>query len=311
MRQIAYWRITLTSSSPRYLPPFHRKRQTLLFTATHTETLNELLDANSEKEHFFYREGEDDASSLTVSTLEQHYVLTPADFRDAYLIGIIMKIQKTAPNASFMVFTKTCKIAQILSMTLDKLGFANVTLHSMKPQRERLSALSRFRSHIAKILIATDVASRGLDIPQVEYVINHSVPSDAKDYVHRVGRTARAGRKGTALTLITPHDVLLIQSIEEHIGSKLSEYKVNDKCISEIVVQVNVTRREQDIRLTEVDFDEKKRLNKRKKLIEQGIDPDEFERAMKKKRRKAFKEQRMERMKKKEDKSKSSEVTQS
>nr|ACO11002.1 Probable ATP-dependent RNA helicase DDX49 [Caligus rogercresseyi] len=276
-----------------------RSRQTLLFTATHSESLKELIVANSEKEHFYYREGEDDASGLTVNTLDQHYVLTPADFRDAYLIGVLMKIQKESPNASFIIFARTCKIAQILSLTLGKLGFSNVALHSMKPQRERLEALSRFRSHLAKILIATDVASRGLDIPHVEYVINHNIPTEATEYVHRVGRTARAGRRGTAISLLTPHDVLLLESIEELIGSKLSEYSVDTKNISEIVVQVNVTRRETDIRLAEADFDEKKRLNKRKKLIEQGIDPDEFERELKKKRKKMLKEQKRKRLEKK------------
>ncbi|XP_040570944.1 probable ATP-dependent RNA helicase DDX49 [Lepeophtheirus salmonis] len=274
------------------------ERQTLLFTATHTEALKDLIEVNSDKQPFFYREGEDDASSLTVNTLEQYYVLTPADFRDAYLVGVIMKCQEESPNASFIIFVKTCKIAELLSMTLTKLGFSNVSLHSMKPQRERLQSLSRFRSHLAKILIATDVASRGLDIQQVEYVINHNIPTDAKDYVHRVGRTARAGRKGSAISLLTPHDVLLIQSIEEMISSKLSEFKVSDKNITEIVVQVNVTRREQDIKLTEADFDEKRRLNKRKKLIEQGIDPDEFEKEQKKRRRRMQKEEQRERKKK-------------
>ncbi|CAB4066981.1 DDX49 [Lepeophtheirus salmonis] len=232
------------------------ERQTLLFTATHTEALKDLIEVNSDKQPFFYREGEDDASSLTVNTLEQYYVLTPADFRDAYLVGVIMK------NA---------RRTELLSMTLTKLGFSNVSLHSMKPQRERLQSLSRFRSHLAKILIATDVASRGLDIQQVEYVINHNIPTDAKDYVHRVGRTARAGRKGSAISLLTPHDVLLIQSIEVMISSKLSEFKVSDKNITEIVVQVNVTRREQDIKLTEADFDEKRRLNKERNSLSKGL----------------------------------------
>ena len=84
-----------------------------------------------------------------------------------------------------IVFTKTCKSAQLLSMTLTKSGFPAEALHSERKQRERMAALSTFRSCQVKILIATDVASRGLDIPQVQLVINHNVPSVTKDYIHR------------------------------------------------------------------------------------------------------------------------------
>ena len=97
-----------------------------------------------------------------------------------------------------IIFVKTCHTCQLLGMTLNRLGYPCVALHSMKPQRDRSSALSQFRSQQVKILIATDVASRGLDIPEVQLVINHNVPSVTKDYVHRVGRTARAGRPGKA-----------------------------------------------------------------------------------------------------------------
>lgn len=83
----------------------------------------------------------------------------------------------------------------------------------MKPQKERMSSLSQFKSNHTKVLIATDVASRGLDIPEVQLVVNHNVPSAARDYVHRVGRTARAGRVGRAVTLVTPTQVGLLQVI--------------------------------------------------------------------------------------------------
>ena len=84
-----------------------------------------------------------------------------------------------------IVFTKTCKSSQLLSMTLTKSGFPAEALHSERKQRERMAALSTFRSCQVKILIATDVASRGLDIPEVQLVINHNVPSVTKDYIHR------------------------------------------------------------------------------------------------------------------------------
>ena len=81
----------------------------------------------------------------------------------------------------------------------------------------------------------------------MDYVINHDVPSVSKNYVHRVGRTARAGRKGLAITLVTPHDVVLIQAVEKLIGTKLTEHEDSkmDDGVAEILTQVNVTRREQ------------------------------------------------------------------
>lgn len=112
-------------------------------------------------------------------------------------------------------------------MTLNDVGFENVALHAMIPQKQRLAALSRFKSNTVKMLIATDVASRGLDIPTVQLVLNHTVPKVPKEYIHRVGRTARAGRPGKAITLVTPYDIKLLQAIEEHIKTKLVELKVD------------------------------------------------------------------------------------
>lgn len=86
------------------------------------------------------------------------------------------------------------RYVQILGMVLKELGFSNCVLHSMTRQQLRLEAMSLFKSHKVRILVATDLASRGLDIPTVDLVINHSVPTRPQDYIHRVGRTARAGR---------------------------------------------------------------------------------------------------------------------
>ena len=116
-------------------------------------------------------------------------------------------------------------------MTLLELGFQSISLHSMMTQKERIASLTRFRSNNIKILVATDVASRGLDIPSVQLVVNHNVPSNPKEYVHRVGRTARAGRGGFSVTLITPHDIKLLHAIEGRIGKQLLEFKINGRCI--------------------------------------------------------------------------------
>ena len=86
----------------------------------------------------------------------------------------------------------------------------------------------KFKSNFCKILIATDVASRGLDIPSVEFVLNFDVPRNPKDYVHRVGRTARAGRGGSSMTIVSQYDVKLFLSIEDFIDSKLEKINIDE-----------------------------------------------------------------------------------
>lgn len=112
---------------------------------------------------------------------------------------------------------------------LNEVGFENVALHGMISQQKRLAALAKFKSNVIKILIATDVASRGLDIPAVQLVLNHTLPQEPKEYIHRVGRTARAGRGGMAISIITPYEIPYLQNIEEHIKTKLNEYKIDGK----------------------------------------------------------------------------------
>lgn len=112
-------------------------------------------------------------------------------------------------------------------MMLNEVGFENVALHGMIPQNQRLAALARFKSNVIKMFIATDVASRGLDIPTVQLVVNHILPKVPKEYIHRVGRTARAGRGGMAISLVTPYDITHLHTIEEQINTKLTEFKIS------------------------------------------------------------------------------------
>ena len=270
-----------------------KKKQTLLFSATMTDSMEELQSKIHMSDNVFkWEHQQTEEEEKTVENLKQSYVLTPIGARDAYLVHIIKSFTEKTPQALIIVFAKTCKSAQLLSMTLNHLGFPNAALHSMRPQKERMAALSAFRSCQVKILIATDVASRGLDIPEVALVINHNVPSVTKDYIHRVGRTARAGKKGQSVTLVTPTDVKLIQAIEEMINVKMDSYdNVKDDEVADIHVQVSVTKREQDIKLGETDFDEKRNINKRKKLLLNGLDPDQVEKEKKKAWRKKMKQQ--------------------
>uniref|UniRef100_A0A9L0SR98 RNA helicase n=1 Tax=Equus caballus TaxID=9796 RepID=A0A9L0SR98_HORSE len=165
------------------------RRQTLLFSATLTDTLRELQGLATNQPFFW----EAQAPVRTVEQLDQRYLLVPEKVKDAYLVHLIQNFQDEHQDWSIIIFTNTCKTCQILCMMLRKFGFPAVALHSTMRQKERFAALAKFKSSIYRILIATDVASRGLDIPTVQVVINHNTPGLPKIYIHRVGRTARAG----------------------------------------------------------------------------------------------------------------------
>ncbi|XP_039084300.1 probable ATP-dependent RNA helicase DDX49 isoform X1 [Hyaena hyaena] len=246
------------------------RRQTLLFSATLTDTLRELQGLATNQPFFW----EAQAPVRTVEQLDQRYLLVPEKVKDAYLVHLIQNFQDEHEDWSIIIFTNTCKTCQILCMMLRKFNFPTVALHSMMKQKERFAALAKFKSSIYRILIATDVASRGLDIPTVQVVINHNTPGLPKIYIHRVGRTARAGRQGQAITLVTQYDIHLVHAIEEQIKKKLEELSVEEAKVLQILTQVNVVRRECEIKLEAANFDEKKEINKRKQLILEGKDPD-------------------------------------
>ncbi|NWR60618.1 DDX49 helicase, partial [Bucorvus abyssinicus] len=245
------------------------RRQTLLFSATLTDTLNELKSLAANRPFCW----EAAAEVRTVDELDQRYLLVPEAVKDAYLVHLVQTFQDEHEDWSIIIFTRTCKDCQVLNMMLRKFSFPSVALHSMMKQvsdgqsqasvrdlripttsnrlfslqRQRFAALAKFKSSMFKILIATDVAARGLDIPTVQVVINYNTPGLPKIYIHRVGRTARAGRKGMAITLVTQYDIHLVHAIEEEIKLKLQEFSVEERPVLDILTHVNVTRRECEI----------------------------------------------------------------
>ncbi|KAK5046696.1 putative RNA helicase [Exophiala bonariae] len=221
-------------------------RLTLLFTATVTPEVRALKDAPRPKDRLpiFVSEiaDPDDPSSFSPSTstslttnttksllpptLSQTYLQVPMTHKDAFLHVLLSVPSFTQPPAgssspappSIIIFTNRTSTADLLHRTLLLLSHPVTSLHSALPQTQRARNLSDFRSQKSRILIATDVASRGLDIPDVRVVVNYDVPRNPTDYVHRVGRTARAGREGTSVTFVGQRDVSLVLAIEEYVG---------------------------------------------------------------------------------------------
>ncbi|KAH9079350.1 DEAD-domain-containing protein [Lactarius deliciosus] len=177
-----------------------KERTTYLFSATMTTKVAKLQRASLTNPVRV----EVSTKYSTVSTLLQYYLFIPLSQKDVHLVYLA---NSQAQN-SIIVFTRTVHDAQRLSIVLRNLV-------------NGLGSLSKFQSGSRKILVATDVASRGLDIPAVDIVINFDIPTHSKDYIHRVGRTARAGRAGKSITLVTQYDVELIQRIEAVTGKKM------------------------------------------------------------------------------------------
>jgi len=270
------------------IPALPESRQTLLFTATMSEAIETVAKSCANSPLIW------SCSSLgldqTVATLEQRFVLTPPEARDAYLTQLILSSREENSVRSVIVFCKTCRTTELVGLLLAKVGVPVSVLHSVRPQKERTGSLALFKSGQTAVLVATDVASRGLDIPQVDLVVNHSVPRDSVDYVHRVGRTARAGRGGMAVSLVTPQDVGIIKAIESHTGAMMTELEMDDARVAEILVQVNTARREADIKLGEQDWGQARETNKRKKIILQGRDPEAEEKRKRKLKNQRFKQ---------------------
>ena len=178
-----------------------------------------------------------------VAYCAQRYCFIPAKMKDVYLFNIL-DVAKKRGLRSIIVFTGTVRVCQFLYEVLSYLGLQAVALHAVKKQRHRAASLARFKSGEVRILVATDIASRGLDIPTVDLVINYDIPTLPRDYVHRVGRTARAGRAGQAVTLVTQHDVVLLHRIEELVGVQMSELPwLSDACVLREITKVFAARR--------------------------------------------------------------------
>lgn len=223
------------------LPP-SSDRQTLLFTATVTPEVRALksMPRPENRPPIFMTEISTENQATIPPTLKQSYLQVPLTHRESFLHVLL----STDGNVSkpVMIFCNRTKTADLLERLLRRLGHRVTSLHSLLAQSERTSNLSRFRASAARILVATDVAARGLDIPSVSLVVNFDVPRNPDDYIHRVGRTARAGREGEAVTLVGQRDVALILAIEERVGRQMVDWREEGVSIEGRVVRGGVLK---------------------------------------------------------------------
>jgi len=195
-----------------------KERQTLMFSATMPPKIRSL----SRK---ILKNPESIALSISkpaAGVLQAAYLVT-----DSQKIALIRKLIAEKPNYhSILIFTATKKRVSEISNALRRFGMKAEGISSNLEQSEREAVLLRFRSRKTRVLVATDVLSRGIDIKEINLIINYDVPGDAEDYVHRVGRTARADTTGVAITLVNPADRYKLEAIERLIENKINKIRV-------------------------------------------------------------------------------------
>jgi len=193
-----------------YLP---KQRQTLLFSATFSPEIKRLAQSYLQDPVTV----EVARANATATNVEQHfYSLTDDDKR-----GAVRQILRERSLSQALVFVNSKLGAARLARAFERDGLRTSALHGDKSQDERLKALAAFKRAEVDVLVCTDVAARGLDIADLPAVFNYDVPFNAEDYVHRIGRTGRAGASGLAVTLVTRDDARLVSDIEKLIHRKI------------------------------------------------------------------------------------------
>ncbi|APF01028.1 TPA: DEAD/DEAH box helicase [Pseudomonas putida] len=191
------------------------KRQNLLFSATFSKDITDLADKllhNPERI-------EVTPPNTTVERIEQRVYRLPASHKRALLAHLITQ----GAWEQVLVFTRTKHGANRLAEYLEKHGLTAAAIHGNKSQNARTKALADFKANSVRVLVATDIAARGLDIDQLPHVVNFELPNVEEDYVHRIGRTGRAGRSGEAISMVAPDEEKLLKSIERVTKQRIQD----------------------------------------------------------------------------------------
>ena len=191
------------------------KRQNLLFSATFSKDITDLAGKLLHEPERI----EVTPPNTTVERIEQRVYRLPATHKRALLAHLITQ----GAWEQVLVFTRTKHGANRLAEYLEKHGLPAAAIHGNKSQNARTKALADFKANAVRILVATDIAARGLDIDQLPHVVNFELPNVEEDYVHRIGRTGRAGRSGEAISLVSPDEEKLLKGIERMTKQKIAD----------------------------------------------------------------------------------------
>ncbi|WP_406853560.1 DEAD/DEAH box helicase [Alsobacter sp. KACC 23698] len=191
-------------------------RQTLFFSATMPPEIQRLTET------FLHNPVKIEVArqASTAATITQRLIGSGSEPHEKR--EVLRKLVRQQPDfKNAIIFCNRKRDVQVVYRSLERHGFSVAALHGDLDQRARMAALESFRNGSIQLLVASDVAARGLDIPDVSHVFNYDVPHHAEDYVHRIGRTGRAGKSGTSITIVTPVDKKSLAAIEHMIGQPI------------------------------------------------------------------------------------------
>jgi len=194
------------------------KRQTLLFSATMPKEIRHFAEE-------LLTNPETVQVDLVAPAVTVSHALYPVS--QHLKTDLLLKILEQTETDSVLVFTRTKHRAKRLGEKLDKSGYRAASLQGNLSQSRRQAALDGFRGGRFQILVATDIAARGIDVSQVSHVINFDMPDTTDAYIHRIGRTGRAARKGKAFTMVCADDKLMVRAIERALGSQIDRHKLD------------------------------------------------------------------------------------
>ena len=196
------------------------KRQNLFFSATMSKTVLGII-ADTLHDPVFIELG---GSATPVENIEQRVLPVNQDQK----VDLLVEYFRHHDPERTLVFTRTRRRAERLARTLNKAGVTCEAIHGDRSQSQRQEALDGFKEGRISVLVATDVVARGIDVEGISHVINFDIPTNPEDYVHRIGRTARAGASGVAVSLVTAEDVHELVAIERLIGATLERHDLPD-----------------------------------------------------------------------------------
>ncbi|SPD71819.1 ATP-dependent RNA helicase RhlE [uncultured Desulfobacterium sp.] len=203
----------------RILKNLPQERQTLLFSATMPKEIYSLAQ-DILNDPITIKIG---SATLAETVSHAHYPVSQ-HLKTAFLLKLLGHIN----SRSVLVFTRTKRRARLLGEQLGRAGFSSTSLQGNLSQSRRQAALDGFRNGRFQVLVATDIAARGIDVCEISHVINYDMPDSPDAYIHRIGRTGRAGQNGDAFTLITCEDKQMVNAIDRVVGSRVEHRTLKD-----------------------------------------------------------------------------------
>jgi len=213
-----------------------KERQTMLFSATQTKKVEDLARISLKKSQLVEVSVDDNRKVATRDLLEQGFVLCESDKRFNFLYTFLRKCIKGKKKV--MVFFSTCLAVQFHDELLNYIDTPVISIHGKMKQNKRRIAFNEFRNKSSAVLLCTDVAARGLDIPEVDWIVQYDPPEDAKTYIHRVGRTARGvDSAGKALLVLRPDELIFLQHLK-HAKVPVQEFEFSWNKIKNVQSQL-------------------------------------------------------------------------